>query len=61
MPNAWLDQLSMGGRLGVVTKSGPVGQATIFTKSKEAIGKTIICDATVPLMDGFERELAFEF
>ena len=61
VPTTWFDQLSMGGRLGVVVKTGPVGQATIFTKSKEAIGKTIVCDATVPLMDGFEREPAFEF
>lgn len=61
VPSTWFDQLSMGGRLGVVVKSGPVGQATVFTKSKEAIGKTIVCDATVPLMEGFEREPAFEF
>jgi len=61
VPQSWLDQLAVGGRLAVVVHDGPVGQAVIFTRGKEAIGKTIICDANIPLMNGFEREAAFEF
>lgn len=60
VPQSWFDQLAVGGRMAVVIKDGPVGQATIFTRSKDAIGKVVICDASVPLMDGFAREPVFQ-
>ena len=59
VPKSWFDQLAVGGRLGVVVKRGPVGQALIYTRGKDAIGKAVICDANVPLMEGFERDAVF--
>lgn len=59
IPQSWFDQLAVGGRLAVIVKTGPVGQATIYTRGKDAIGKAIICDANVPLMAGFERDAVF--
>ena len=56
---SWLNQLAIGGRLAVVLQDGPIGQAVIYTRGKDAIGRRVICDANVPLMDGFEREAAF--
>lgn len=61
VPQSWFDQLAIGGRLAVVLLDGPVGHAVVFTRGKEAIGKTVICDANIPLMDGFEQDAAFEF
>jgi protein-L-isoaspartate(D-aspartate) O-methyltransferase len=60
VPQSWFDQLAMGGRLAVVLLNGPIGQAVIFTRGKDAIGKTVICDASLPLIDGFKREVAFQ-
>jgi len=60
VPQSWYDQLAMGGRLAVVLLDGPVGHAVIFSRGKEAIGKTVICDANIPLMDGFQREAVFQ-
>jgi len=60
VPQSWFDQLATGGRLAVILKDGPVGKAMIYTRSKDAIGKAIICDANVPLLDGFERVPVFQ-
>ena len=59
IPQSWFDQLAVGGRLAVVVKDGPVGQAMVYTRGKDAIGKAVICDANVPLMEGFERDAVF--
>ncbi len=61
VPQSWLDQLAVGGRLAVVLLNGPIGHAVIYTRGKEAIGKTVICDVNLPLMVGFKREASFEF
>lgn len=61
VPKSWFDQLAHGGRLVAVIQDGPVGRACIFTRSGDAIGERIVCDANVPMMDGFERTPAFEF
>ena len=60
VPQSWLDQLAVGGRLAAIIQNGPIGQAVVFTRSKEAIGKTVICDASLPLMEGFKREAVFQ-
>jgi len=59
IPQSWLNQLAIGGRLAVIVQDGPIGQAMIYTRSKDAFGKTVICDANVPLMSGFQREEVF--
>ena len=59
VPGAWFSQLSNGGRLAVIVKSGPVGRATIFTKSGDVIGDRVVFDANAPFLSGFEPVKAF--
>lgn len=56
---AWFDQLADGGRLVVVLRDGPVGKATVFTKSDAGIGDRCVFDAQARLIPGFERPRAF--
>lgn len=61
VPQAWFGQLANGGRLAVVIKDGPIGRATIFTKSGNAIGDRVVFDAHAPVLSGFERAHSFVF
>lgn len=61
VPQAWLGQLANGGRLGVIIKNGPIGRATIFTKSGNAVGDRIVFDAHAPFLPGFEPARSFVF
>lgn len=61
VPQAWFGQLANGGRLAVVLKDGPIGRATIFTKSGNAIGDRVVFDAHAPVLSGFERAHSFVF
>lgn len=60
-PRAWFDQLKDGGRLAVVVRKGPVGKATIYTRSGDSIGHRVVFDATPRLIPGFQREPGFVF
>lgn len=59
VPSAWLDQLADNGRLVVVLRRGPVGKATVFTKSGAGIGERCVFDAQVSPLPGFQRARAF--
>lgn len=59
VPQTWLDQLAEGGRLAVVVRKGPVGKATIFSRSAAGIGERVVFDAAVSPLPGFEREQSF--
>ncbi|GHB02505.1 protein-L-isoaspartate O-methyltransferase [Algimonas arctica] len=61
VPQAWFGQLANGGRLAVIIKDGPVGRATIFTKSGNAIGDRVVFDAHAPFLSGFEPAHSFIF
>ena len=61
VPQAWFDQLAEGGRLAVVVRKGPVGKATIFTKSAAGIGERVVFDAHAAVQPGFEAEAGFAF
>jgi len=54
VPDAWFGQLANGGRLAVMIKDGPIGRATIYTKSGDAIGRRVVFDGQAPLLSGFE-------
>ena len=60
-PKNWLDQLSNGGRLVVVEPEGGVGQAFVYTKVGDSIGKRVVFDAQVPTLPGFEPKQDFVF
>jgi protein-L-isoaspartate(D-aspartate) O-methyltransferase len=61
VPDSWLSALSPGGRLGVVVRNGPVGKATLYTRTKTEIGRREVFDATPPVLAGFEAETRFAF
>lgn len=60
VPQAWFDQLADGGRLAVVMRTGPVGKATIFSKSASGIGERVVFDANVSPLPGFQPAAAFQ-
>jgi protein-L-isoaspartate(D-aspartate) O-methyltransferase len=59
VPQAWFDQLAEGGRLVAIIRNGPVGKATVFTRSAAGIGERIVFDATAKLLPGFALEPGF--
>ena len=61
VPDAWFDQLAEGGRLAVIVRKGPVGKATIYTRSSAGIGERVIFDAHATVLPGFEAEPGFTF
>ncbi len=61
VPSAWFDQLAQGGRLVVIVRKGPVGKATVFTKSSAGIGERVVFDANATVLPGFEAEAGFAF
>lgn len=57
----WFAQLADGGRLVCIIQSGPVGRATVFKKSGDAVGERVAFDASAPYLPGFAPEPAFTF
>ena len=60
-PRAWIEALAVGGRLGVVERSGPVGQATIYVQAEDAVGRRTVFDSTPPILAGFSAAPGFAF
>ena len=61
VPDGWFAQLADGGRLATIVKRGPIGRATVFTKSGSAVGDRIEFDAHAPFLPGFAPEASFVF
>ena len=61
LPGSWAKQLVDGGRIAVVLQDGPVGRAVVHTRAGDALGRTVVFDATVPLLAGFEIRPEFVF
>jgi len=59
VPQAWLDQLAEGGRLVAVIRKGPIGKATVFTRSAAGVGERQVFDANVAPLPGFQAEAGF--
>lgn len=61
-PQAWLDAVAVGGRLGVVERAGPVGKARLYARGDDGLlaGREIF-DAAPPVMPGFEAVRSFAF
>lgn len=59
VPQAWFDQLALGGRLVAVIRKGPIGKATVFTRSAAGIGERVVFDAHVAPLPGFQAEAGF--
>lgn len=61
VPDAWLDQLSEGGRLAVIVREGVAGSARLYSKSRGACGYRTLFDAQPMIVPGLQRAPAFVF
>jgi len=61
VPDAWLQQLAPGGRLGVIVRDGVAGAARIYTRSEDATAYRTMFDAFPPVAPGLTRPPAFAF
>lgn len=60
VPDAWLKALKPGGRLAVVERDGPVGQARLFVKAASGIvSSRDLFDATPPMLASFAKRPTF--
>ena len=61
IPQAWLDQLAPGGRLGVIVREGAAGSARVYTRAGDGIGYSTVFDAAPPLAPHLAKTPAFTF
>ena len=62
VPQAWLDQLSDGGRLAVVVSTGRgIGAARIYTRAGDTFGFREAFECCPPVLPGFEKKTEFVF
>lgn len=62
VPQAWLDQLSEGGRMGVVVASGRgVGAACIYKRAGSTFSYREAFECCPPILPGFEKKSEFVF
>ena len=61
IPQAWLQALAPGGRLGAVIRRGPVGKAVVYTRAGDALSAREMFDSLPPWLPGFEPKPAFAF
>lgn len=61
VPDAWLEQLADGGRLGVIVRNGPAGAARIYTRSGDTVAFRTSFDAFPPIAPGLVRPRSFAF
>ncbi len=61
LPDAIVDQLADGGRLGAALLSGSVPRLIVGRKAGSAFGYLSIGDSGVPVLPGFTRPRAFTF
>jgi protein-L-isoaspartate(D-aspartate) O-methyltransferase len=57
----WKNALAAGGRLGVVERTGPVGQAMLYLRTEHSIGSRSLFNSTPPVLAGFEPKRSFVF
>lgn len=60
-PQAWLDALALGGRLGVIEREGPTGKAVLYTRADDGFARRVLFDAMAPVLPGFEPQAGFAF
>jgi protein-L-isoaspartate(D-aspartate) O-methyltransferase len=61
VPPAWPAALAVGGRLGVVVRTGQIGRAELYIRSERDVGHRDLFDCAPPIMAGFEPAPAFTF
>lgn len=61
VPQAWFEQLAPGGRLAVIVRNGPAGEARIYIRSGDTVAYRVAFDAFPPIVAGLERPRTFAF
>jgi protein-L-isoaspartate(D-aspartate) O-methyltransferase len=61
VPAAWTAALKVGGRLGVVERTGPQGRAVIYLRTPAEVSARALFDATPPYLSGFAPQPRFAF
>jgi protein-L-isoaspartate(D-aspartate) O-methyltransferase len=61
VPASWCDTLLIGGRLGAVERSGPIGRAELYLRTETGVGRRDLFDCVPPMMAGFGPQPAFSF
>ncbi len=61
LPNWLKPQLADGGRLVCIVRDGPVGRATLVTRSGDSYGSRQEFDAMTAILPGFEKQPKFVF
>ena len=60
LPEALIDQLNEGGRIGCIFMQGALGEARVGRKSDGSVTWRQAFNAAAPVLPGFAREAAFE-
>lgn len=61
VPQSWLEQLAEGGRLGVIVRKGPAGEARIYTKAGGVCAYRAVFDAAPPALPALVEPQRFVF
>lgn len=61
LPNNLKAQLADGGRLVCIVRDGPVGRATLVTRSGDSYGSREEFDAMTPVLPSFQKQPKFVF
>jgi protein-L-isoaspartate(D-aspartate) O-methyltransferase len=61
IPDSWIAQLAEGGRLGVIVRQGPAGQARVYEKTGGIVSWRVVFDAAPPLAPGLATPPTFAF
>ncbi len=61
VPQSLLDQLKEGGRIGALFMQGALGEVRIGYKSGDMVSWRMAFNAAAPVLDGFKRQVVFEF
>ena len=61
IPDAIIEQLADGGRLGAAITDRGITRLTVGRKAGESFGTLSVGDAGVPALPGFQRPRAFTF
>jgi protein-L-isoaspartate(D-aspartate) O-methyltransferase len=58
-PAAWLAGLAVGGRLGLIERDSAVGQAVLYVRAEDGLGRRDLFDAFPPVNAGFATHHGF--
>jgi protein-L-isoaspartate(D-aspartate) O-methyltransferase len=61
VPDAWVQQLAEGGRLGVIVRNGPAGSARLYVRTGGTTAYRTIFDAAPPVAPGLAQAAQFRF